>query len=378
MPGIYPSVLDAVGRTPLVRLGRLAERPDVEILAKLDYLNPGGSTKDRPLVRMVEEAEIHGDLKPGATIIDSSSGNFAIAMAMAGAVKGYRVICVVDPKLTDVIKRMLLSLGAHLEYATEADETGSYLRNRLALRDRLVRTTPEAWCPDQYRNKASIRAHYYGTGAEIVAAVDGRLDVLMVAVGTGGTISGSARMVKKHLPGVKVVAADAVGSKIFDDEIYRWLQKGLGSGLRAEELENLEESVIDEVRIVSDQDAFMTARALARNEGMLAGGSAGCATFAALTVSHDLPPGARIVTILPDRLERYLFEHASDAWMTEHRFDDDTRPEAVWQAVHAWRRQVRTLHAPKGIPVLKKGKAVEEASEEATQALQSAGAPSTS
>lgn len=354
MSEIYPSVLDAVGRTPLVRLQRLAKRRDVEVLAKLDYLNPGGSTKDRPLVRMVEEAELNGDLKPGATIIDSSSGNFAIAMAMAGAVKGYRVICVVDPKLTKIAKRMLLSLGADLEYATEADDTGSYLRNRLARRDRLVRTIPEAWCPDQYRNKASIRAHYYGTGAEIVAAVGGRLDVLVVAVGTGGTISGSARMVKKHLPGVKVVAADAVGSKIFDDEVYPWLQKGLGSGLRAGELDNLEESVIDEVRLIGDQEAFMTARALARNEGLLAGGSAGCATFAALTISHDLPAGARIVTILPDRLERYLFEHASDTWMVDHGFDTDTSPEAVWKAVHTWHRQVRTLPGPSSLPVRKR------------------------
>ena len=360
MSTIVSTVLDAVGQTPLVRLRRLAERPDVEILAKLDFLNPGGSTKDRPLVRMVEEAELKGDLKPGATIIDSSSGNFAIAMAMAGAARGYPVICVVDPKLTEIIKRMLIALGAELVYATEADETGSYLRNRLALRDRLVRTTPNAWCPDQYRNKASIRAHYYGTGAEIVAAVEGRLDVLVVAVGTGGTISGSARMVKKHLPGVKVVAADAVGSKIFDDEVYRWLQKGLGSGLRAEELDNLEEAVIDEVRLIGDQEAFMTARALACNEGLLAGGSAGCATFAALTLSHDLSPGARIVTILPDRLERYLFEHASDTWMTERGFDDDTRPEAVWHAVHAWRQNAHRLRSPEGIPVLKKGKPVEK------------------
>lgn len=372
MSAIFSTVLDVVGRTPLVRLGRLAERPDVEILAKLEYLNPGGSSKDRPLVRMIEEAERTGDLKPGATLIDSSSGNFAIAMAMAGAVKGYRVICVVDPKLTDIVKRILLSLGAELEYATEADETGSYLRKRLALRDRLVRSTPGAWCPDQYRNKASIRAHYHGTGAEIVAAVEGKLDVLVVAVGTGGTISGSARMVKKHLPGVKVVAADAVGSKIFDGEVYPWLQKGLGSGLRAEELDNLEETIIDEARLIGDQEAFMTARALARNEGLLAGGSAGCATFAAFTISHDLPAGARIVTILPDRLERYLFEHASDTWMAEHDFDDDTHPEAVWNAVHTWRDHAHTFPGPSGVPVRKRRNAVQQTPDDRHNTLQTA------
>ena len=175
---------------------------------------------------------------------------------MAGAVRGYRVICVVDPKLTQVIKSMLMALGAELVYATEADQTGSYLRNRLAVRNDLVKTTPNAWCPDQYRNKASIRAHYYGTGAEIVEAVEGRLDVLVVATGTGGTISGCAHMVKKHIPGVRIVAADAVGSKIFDDEVYKWLQKGLGSGLKASELDNVDLSVIDEVRLVGDQEAF--------------------------------------------------------------------------------------------------------------------------
>ena len=366
---IHPSILDAVGRTPMVRLRRLTERPDVEILAKLDYLNPGGSTKDRPLVRMVEEAELNGDLKPGTTIIDSSSGNFAVAMAMAGAAKGYRVICVVDPKLTEVIKRMLLVLGADLEYATDADETGSYLRSRLALRDRLVESIPDAWCPDQYRNKASIRAHYYGTGAEIIAAVEGRLDVLVVAIGTGGTISGSARMVKKHLPGVKVIAADAVGSKIFDDEVYPWLQKGLGSGLRADELDNMEVSIIDEVRLIGDQEAFMTSRALACNEGILAGGSAGCATFAALTVSHDLPPGARIVTILPDRLERYLLEHASDVWMTEHGFETEAHTEAVWGAVHAWCKNARTVRGRDGHPVRKWFKTVDQTHPEASHSL---------
>ena len=144
MPKIFPTVLDVIGRTPMVYLNRLSVRPDIEVLVKLDYLNPGGSTKDRPLARMVEEAEINGDLQPGSTIIDSSSGNFAVAMAMAGAVRGYPVICVVDPKLTEVIKSMLIALGAELVYATEADHTGSYLRNRLAVRDELVKTTPDA------------------------------------------------------------------------------------------------------------------------------------------------------------------------------------------------------------------------------------------
>ncbi len=356
MPTIFPTVLDVVGRTPMVRLQRLAERPDVEILAKLDYLNPGGSTKDRPLVRMVEEAEREGTLQPGATIIDSSSGNFAVAMAMAGAVRGYRVLCVVDPKLTEVVKRTLLALGAELRYATEADATGSYLRSRLALRDRLVQRTPGAWCPDQYRNRASIRAHYDGTGAEIVEAVQGRLDVLVVATGTGGTISGCARRVKQHLPSVRVVATDAVGSQIFDEQVYPWKQKGLGSGLRAEELDNLDLQDIDEVRLVGDQNAFMTARALARHEGILAGGSAGCAVFAALTVSRELPAGARVATILPDRFERYLFEHPGDDWMRAHGFHTDSSPEAVWQAAQAWCAQARRVDGPGGLPVRKRRK----------------------
>ena len=361
MPEIFPTVLDVIGRTPMVRLNRLSVRPDVEVLVKLDYLNPGGSTKDRPLARMVEEAEVNGDLKPGSTIIDSSSGNFAVAMAMAGAVRGYRVICVVDPKLTEVIKSMLIALGAELVYATEADQTGSYLRNRLAVRNELVKTTPNAWCPDQYRNKASIRAHYYGTGAEIAEAVEGRLDVLVVATGTGGTISGCARMVKKHLPGVRIVAADAVGSKIFDDEVYKWLQKGLGSGLKASELDNVDLSMIDEVRLVGDQEAFMTARALVRNEGLLAGGSAGCAVFAALTVSLELPAGSRVATILPDRLERYLFEHPTDAWMEEHGLTLDHSPEALSEAVQTWCDRSVMVEGSAGLPVRKWRRKMHEA-----------------
>lgn len=377
MSEIFPTVLDVVGRTPLVHLQRLTTRSDVEILAKLDYLNPGGSTKDRPLVRMVEEAEKEGTLQPGATIIDSSSGNFAIAMAMAGAVKGYPVVCVVDPKLTEVVQRMLLSLGAELVYATEADETGSYLRDRLALRDELVETTPGAWCPDQYTNKASIRAHYYGTGAEIVDAVQGKLDAVVFAVGTGGTISGASRMIKDHLPHVKVIAADAIGSQIFDTTQHPWLQKGLGSGLQAEELDNLDVNVIDEVRLIGDQEAFMTARALARQEGLLAGGSAGCAVFAALTVARDLPSGSRIVVVLPDRLERYLFEHQSDTWMMDHQFHTDTSLHTLHCAVQHWCEAACPVAGPGNVPVYKRPQSFDDATDR-TQPLAEALSISTS
>lgn len=358
MSQIFTSVLEAVGNTPVVRLQNLTTRPDVEILAKLEFLNPSGSTKDRPFVRMLEEAEQNGEIGPGATIVDSSSGNFAMAMAMAGAAKGYRVICVVDPKLTETVKQMILSLGAELVCVEEKDETGSYLRNRLQVRDRLVAEIEGAWCPDQYRNKACVRGHYLGTGQEIVEAVDGELDALVIATGTGGTISGAAAMVKERIPGVRVVAVDAVGSMIFDDEIHPWLQKGLGSGLNGRELENLRLDVIDEARLIDDEDAFMTARALACHEGLLAGGSSGSVIFAALTLCHDeaFKDGGRILTILPDRLERYLLEHPQDAWMQERGFKIQCDPDTVKSKVQQWSDQAVTYQGVSGLPVVKRAR----------------------
>ncbi|MEM8961573.1 MAG: cysteine synthase family protein [Acidobacteriota bacterium] len=335
---IASSVLDIVGQTPVVRLGRL-NSTEVEILCKLDFLNPGGSTKDRPLSQLVLEAEKTGELGPGSTIVDSSSGNFAVAMALAGAARGYRVICIVDPKLTEGIEQMLRALGAELVFATRKTSTGSYLKHRLEIRKELVETIDGAWCPDQYRNPGISGAHYDSTGKEIVdtmKAYGGRFDALVIATGTGGTITGSARRVKENFPDTKIVACDAYGSQIFDRSVSPWLQKGLGSGLRAEDLGNLDASVVDEVRLVEDCDAFLTARALVCNEGMMAGGSSGSVIFASLTLAKTLPPGARIVTILADRMERYFDEHVGDTWMTEKGFDTASSGAAVEARVDHW------------------------------------------
>ena len=354
MSRIYSSIVEAIGETPIVQLQHLIDRTDIELLAKLEYLNPSGSTKDRPFIHMLEVAERQGDIQPGATIIDSSSGNFAIAMAMAGAVKGYRVLCVVDPKLTDVVRQMILSLGAEIVCVDQKDETGSYLRSRLEARKRLLEETENSWCPDQYRNEACVEAHALGTGREIVQAVDGRLDALVIAAGTGGTISGVAGECKRAIPGLRVIATDAVGSQIFDDTVHPWLQKGLGSGLRALELHNMNVDVIDEVRLIDDEDAFICARALARNEGLLAGGSSGTAVFAALTLCRGLEPGSRILTILPDRLERYLFEHQVDSWMEDHGFETGRDPQIVKERVELWCGQACEYPGREGLPVLKR------------------------
>ncbi len=350
---ILDNVLQAIGHTPMVRLGRLGEGVPAEIVVKLDFLNPGGSVKDRALVRMIREAEREGKLGTGATLVESSSGNLALAMAMAGAVRGYRVICVVDPKLTAPIRDTILALGGELVYADEADESGSYLRHRLQIRAELLESLPGAWCPDQYRNEASIRAHYRGTGEELVSDVQGHLDALVISTGTGGTITGCARRVKEALPGVRVIATDAIGSQIFDDEKRSWLQRGLGSGLSADELENLDLDVIDEVRLVGDQEAFMAARALARSEGLLSGGSAGCAVFAALTVAAELPETARVATVLPDRMGRYLDEFASDDWMGARGLDTESTRRAVWEAVKRYNSEADRVEGPAGITVRK-------------------------
>ncbi len=346
-------MLEVVGTTPLVRLDKLAAPYPAEILVKLEYLNPGGSVKDRALVQMLDEAEARGELRKGATLVESSSGNLAVAMAMAGAVKGYRVVCIVDPKLTETLRRTVRALGGELVYADRADRSGSYLRHRLEIRAELLESIPGAWCPDQYANPACVRAHMEGTGEEILRGAGEKIDALVVATGTGGTISGCARRVKEARPEVRVIATDAIGSQIFDREERVWLQRGLGSGLEAGELHNLDLEVIDEARLVGDQEAFAAARGLARSEGILAGGSAGCAVFAALTVASELGEGDTVVTVLPDRMGRYLDEFASDRWLESQGLDADGSVEAVWAAVGAWLEGSDEVEGPEGLPVRK-------------------------
>jgi len=348
------SILDFIGRTPLVPLRKLNRNPKTSILMKLEGFNPGGSLKDRSVLNMVEEAEKKGMLNKNSILIDSTSGNLGIALAMVGAVKEYKVICIVDPKISASNLQLLKSFGVQIEKVETADSPSGYLRSRIKRRNQLLKELPNAWCPDQYTNLDNPLAHFMGTGQEILEDTQGRVDYLVCAISTGGTITGCARALKEKIPGVKVIGVDAVGSTIFGDKPQKRLQTGIGSSLTLEELPNIDANLIDQVFLIEDEMAFVTARALARAEGLLVGGSSGTVTFVSLLISDELTRQARIVGVLPDRYEHNLNECHCDEWMQKHGFALEATNEAVWKRLDLFaKKKQQCVHSSTGIPVMK-------------------------
>jgi len=313
---VYESFLDAVGDTPLVRLSRVARGVRPTVLAKLEMLNPGGSVKDRIGIRMIEAAERSGTLKPGGTIVEPTSGNTGHGLAIAAAIRGYRCIFVMPDKMSAEKVALLRAYGAEVVITPTAvppESPESYYR----VADRLTEEIPGAFQPNQYFNQENPRAHYETTGPEIWRDTDGRIDVLVVGVGTGGTITGAARYLKEQKPTLTVIGADPEGSLLSGDEARPYLTEGIGEDFFPE---TFDPSVVDRWVRVSDRDAFLTARAVTRQEGILVGGSAGTAVFAALTVARDLPEETVVVVILPDTGRNYLSKLYSDSWMMQYGF----------------------------------------------------------
>jgi cystathionine beta-synthase len=313
---ILDSFLDAVGNTPLVRLRRVARGVKPAILAKLEMLNPGGSVKDRIGLPMIEAAEQAGLLKPGGTIVEPTSGNTGHGLAIAAAIKGYKCIFVMPDKMSKEKVALLRAYGAEViitptSVAPESPE--SYYR----VADRLTEEIPGAFQPNQYVNQENPGAHYRTTGPEIWEQTDGRVDVLVTGVGTGGTITGAARYLKEHKPSLTVVGADPEGSIYSGNEVRPYLTEGIGEDFWPE---TFDPSVVDRWVTVGDRDALLTARAVTRQEGILVGGSGGTAVFAALTVAKELPEDALVVVILPDSGRNYLSKLYSDTWMLQYGF----------------------------------------------------------
>lgn len=313
---INDSVLDTIGRTPVVRLNRLRVDNGSEILLKLESRNPAGSVKDRTALSMVLEAERDGRLKPGGTIIESSSGNTGKGLALIGAARGYRVILVTDPKAPSSMVEYVSAFGAELEIVKEPDETG-YQRPRLNRVHELLAATPGAFWPNQYDNPANPKIHAEQTAYEILDDV-GEFDALVAAVGTGGHISGLAETLKKKLPDVVTVGVDAKGSRAFGFPYETWLMRGLGIAWKPE---NLQTELVDHVHLVADHEGIATSRLLARREGLLVGESAGAAVFGALHYAHQ-NPGSRIVAVAPDDGGNYLGESYDDEWLRAHGLGD--------------------------------------------------------
>lgn len=295
------SVLELIGRTPIVRLNRLAKPEGATVLAKVESLNPGGSVKDRIGVAMLEDAERRGTLSPGGTIVEPTSGNTGIGLAIAAAVKGYRLILTMPDDMSVERQRLLARLGAeiHLTPAIEG-MTGAVFAAQ-----ELVREHPDYFMPQQFQNPANPEAHRRGTALEIMEALDGqRLDAFVAGVGTGGTLTGVGEVLKDKIPGLKVVAVEPARSPVLSGGHARpHAIQGIGASFVPGVLNR---AIIDEIMTVRDEDAIAWSRRLAREEGLLVGISAGAAAFAACAVAATMSRGQLVLTVLPDTGERYL------------------------------------------------------------------------
>ncbi|KEO82858.1 cysteine synthase family protein [Tumebacillus flagellatus] len=323
-----------VGDTPIVQLRNVTKSREAVVWLKMERTNPGGSIKDRPALYIVEEAERRGLLRPGGTIIESSSGNFGISLAMIGAARGYRVIILVDPKTTPVNLAMLKAYGAEVIVVTEQDDSGSYHKTRISLANKLHREIPHSFRPDQCFNPWNGEAHYRQTAAELWEQCDGELDTVILTVSTGGQLGGFSRFFHEHAPHVQVIGVDAVGSTVFGGTSHPYLLPGMGLSWTPTNLRDL--SLIDEVYKVPDEDAFLACRTLARHEGILAGGSTGAGVMVAMRLAQQRSAGSRIVCIASDNGERYLPTIYNDEWMAEHAMTLNAEPEEL-------RRRARLL-----------------------------------
>lgn len=308
-------ILSAVGGTPLIRLNRIIGDAPVRLYAKLESLNPGGSTKDRPALRIVRRARETGDLKPESVVIESSSGNMGVGLAQVCAYYGLRFICVVDPKTTQQNIRLLKAYGAEVDLVEQPDPTtGEFLKARIDRVRHLRSVIENSFCPDQYSNLYNPIAHHETMG-EIVMALGGEPDYLFCATSTCGTLRGCAEYIRANNMRTKIFAVDAVGSIIFNGGRAKRLIPGHGAAVVPK---IFQPSLADECVHVADLDCVVGCRRLARQEAVLVGGSSGGVLMAFERVKHRLERGATCVAIFPDRGERYLDTIYSDRWVEEH------------------------------------------------------------
>ena len=312
--GILPDVTAAVGHTPLVALDRLAADVRPRIVGKLEHMNPGGSVKDRIALPMIEAAERDGLLKPGGVIVEPTSGNTGIGLAQAAAVKGYRCIFVMADKQSEEKRALLRAYGAEVVVCpTDVDPEDE--RSYYKVSDRLARETPGGWKPDQYHNDGNPQAHYVTTGPEIWDATEGRITHLVVALGTGGTVSGIGRYLKERNPDVVIVGADPDGSVYSGAQPHPYLTEGIGEDFWPT---TYDAGVCDVVVRVSDRDSMLMARVATMREGILMGESCGTALWGALQVARTTDdPDALFVVILPDSGRNYLAKLYNDRWLRE-------------------------------------------------------------
>ncbi len=316
-PSILPNILHAIGNTPMVRLNKIGSEYPVEILAKCEFLNPGGSVKDRIGYRMVEMAERSGRIKPGDTLIEPTSGNTGIGLAMAAAVKGYKLIITMPMKMSMEKQVVLEALGATI-VRTPTEAAHDAPDSLFGVAQKLHAEIPNSHILDQYTNEDNILAHYDGTGQEIFDQTGGKLDYMVCGVGTGGTITGVARKLKENVPGVQIIGVDPVGSILGGGtEVKSYKVEGIGYDFFPDVLDN---TLIDQYVKTEDPASFDLALRLIREEGLLVGGSSGSAIYGALEIAKQCKGGERIVVILADGVRNYMSKFLSPAWMAEQGF----------------------------------------------------------
>jgi cystathionine beta-synthase len=313
----YDNVVELIGNTPLVRLHRVTEGITVPVLAKLEYLNPGGSVKDRIALKMVTAAEQAGLLRPGGTIVEPTSGNTGVGLAMVAQLRGYRCVFICPDKVSEDKRNVLQAYGAEVRVCPTAVPPADP-RSYYSVSDRLAAEIPGAWKPNQYANPNNPISHYESTGPELWEQTEGRITHFVAGVGTGGTISGTGRYLKEVSGGrVRVIGADPEGSVYSGGGGRPYLVEGVGEDFWPE---TYDRSICDEIIEVTDRDSFHLTRRLAREEALLVGGSCGMAVVAALAVARRAGPDAVVVVLLPDGGRGYLSKIFSDDWMARYGF----------------------------------------------------------
>ena len=313
----FENITDVIGNTPLVRLGRIEQGEGIRacILAKLEYMNPGGSVKDRPAVKMLEVAEKEGLLNPGGTVVEPTSGNTGAGLALAAAIKGYRCVCVMPDKVSKEKQDLLKALGAEVVVTSTGltpDDPESYY----AVAERLAREIPGGFKPGQYENPANPHSHYETTGPEIWEQTNGEITHFVAGMGTCGTITGVGRYLKEQNQEIRIVGADPEGS-IFSDpnSVHTYAVEGVGEDFYPG---NYDPEVVDEVIQVNDRESFLMTRRLMTEEGLFVGGSCGLAVVAAVRAAKDLPEEAVVVVLLPDTGRNYVSKVFDDDWLLEN------------------------------------------------------------
>lgn len=320
------TILQTVGNTPVVKLNRVASELSCQTFAKVEMFNPGGSVKDRIGLKMIEEAEKAGTIKPGDTLIEPTSGNTGIGMALAGAVKGYNIVITMPEKMSREKQVVLEALGATI-YRTPTEAAWDHPDSHISLANRLVKELPNAHILDQYANPNNPNAHYDHTAAEIIEAFPDGLDMCVMGVGTGGTITGVAKRLKEHFPNITIIGADPEGSILGGGtEVKSYQVEGIGYDFFPDVLDN---TLIDHYVKTKDQESFTLARRLIRQEGLLIGGSSGSALYAALKMAKTLTADQKCLVLFPDSIRNYLGKFVDDNWMAENGFEVETTEETL-------------------------------------------------